>query len=358
MTAPGLKLGRRATMRAALGLAALAFVTVALLIASLPTPSSAQSDILTYSGPDRSQRILEGAKKEGTVTLYSSATVTDMGPQIAAFEKKYGVKVRLWRASSEDISRRVINEQRAGRSEADIVETSGSELEVLVREQALQPFHTPVSAKLIPAATMGHRQWIATRINAFAAGYNTRLISAADAPKRYEDLLDPKWKGKLAVEVHDANWFMQVATIMGEDKAVTLFRDIVARNGVSVRSGHSLLANLVPTGEVPLALTLYAYRVEQLKKDGAPIEVLFLPPVVGLPTGTGIVRNATHPYAAALLADFFLTDAQPMIAARLNLPVDPKVRPLPEGLTLIDAAKFLDEGDHWTKLYASIFTGK
>jgi len=351
---PGRRPAGSARSRAAFRLAIVATLAIALL----PAAASAQTDIFGDTGPDRSQRIRDGAKKEGTVTLYSSATVADMGPQIAAFEKKYGIKVRLWRAASEDIARRVISEQRAGRFEADIVETSGSEIEALVREQAMQRFLTPVSAELIPAATLAHRQWIATRINAFGAGYNTKLIGGADVPKRYEDLLDPKWKGKLAVEAGDANWLMQLAAIMGEDKVVTLFRDIVARNGVSVRRGHSLLANLVPTGEVPLALTLYAYRVEQLKKEGAPIEVLYLPPVIGLPTGTGIVRNAPHPHAAALLADFFLTDAQPMIAERLNLPVNPKVRPLPENLALIDVAKFLDEGDRWTKLYASIFTGK
>ena len=217
---------------------------------------------------------------------------------------------------------------------------------------------TPVSATLIPAATFAHHLWIATRINAFAGGYNTKLIGAADAPKRYEDLLDPKWKGKLAVEASDANWFMQLATIMGEDKATKLFRDIVARNGMSMRRGHSLLANLVPTGEVALALTLYSYRVEQLKKEGAPIETLYLPPLVGLPTGTGIVRRAPHPHAAALLADFFLTDGQTILADRFNVPVNPKIRPMPGDLALIDVAKFLDQGERWNKLYASIFSGK
>ena len=118
-----------------------------------------------------------------------------------------------------------------------------------------------------------------------------------------------------------------------------LFRDIVAANGMSVRKGHSLLANLVPTGEVPLALTLYGYRVEQLKNEGAPIEIVYLPPVIALPTGTGIVRNAPHPHAAALLADFFLTDGQQILADRFNFPVNPKIRPMPEGLSLIDVAR-------------------
>jgi iron(III) transport system substrate-binding protein len=326
--------------------------------ALLPTCGFSQGDIFDYTGPDRSQRILAGAKKEATVTLYSSATVADMNPQVSAFEKKHGIKVRVWRASSEDIARRILNEQRAGRYEADIVETAGPDMEVLVREKALQPFRTPISATLLPVATYAHRQWIATRFNLFVAGYNTKLISASEAPKRYEDLLDPKWKGRLAVEASDANWFMQLATVIGEDKAITLFREIVARNGMSVRKGHSLLANLVPTGEIALALTLYGYRVEQLKHEGAPIEILYLPPLVALPTGTGIVRGAPHPHAAALLADFFLTDGQTILAERFNFPVNPRVRPAPDNLHLIDVAKFLDEGERWTKLYASIFGGK
>jgi iron(III) transport system substrate-binding protein len=334
------------------------FAAAVLALTMLDGAAAAQPGVLTYAGPDRAQRIVEGAKKEGTVTLYSSATVADMNPQIAAFEKKYGIKVRLWRAASEDVARRVINEQRAGRHEADVIETAGSEMEVLVREKAMQPFHTPVSAELIPSATYAHRQWIATRINLFVAGYNTKLIAAADAPKTYEDLLDPRWKGRLAIEASDANWFMQLASIMGEDKAIKLFRDVVARNGMSIRKGHSLLANLVPTGEIPLALTLYGYRVEQLKKEGAPIEILYLPPVIGLPTGAGVVRNAPHPHAAALLADFFLTDAQTIIAERSNFPVNPKIRPVPEKLSIIDVARFLDEGDKWTKLYASIFSAR
>jgi ABC-type Fe3+ transport system substrate-binding protein len=332
--------------------------TAVLALALLHGAAAAQPDIFTYAGADRAQRILDGAKKEGTVTLYSSATNADMGPQVTAFEKKYGIKVRQWRASSEDVARRVINEQRAGRFEADVVETAGPDMEVLFREKVLQTFHTPVSAELLPSATHAHRQWITTRINLFVGGYNTKLIAAADAPKRYEDLLDARWKGKLAVEASDANWFMQLASLMGEDKAVKLFRDVVARNGMSVRKGHSLLANLVPTGEIPLALTLYGYRVEQLKKEGAPIEILYLPPVIGLPTGTGIVRSAPHPHAAALLADFFLTDAQRIIAARFNFPVNPKIRPTPEGLSIIDVARYLDEGERWTKLYASIFASR
>ena len=257
-------------------------------------PRRRSADILTYAGADRAQRILDGAKKEGTVTLYSSANVVDMNPQIAAFEKKYGIKVRLWRGSSEDVARRVINEQRAGRFDVDVVETAGSDMEVMTREKALQPFHTPVSASSFRPRPMRTASGSRPASTLIVGAYNTKLIAAADAPKRYEDLADPRWKGRLAVEASDAYWLMQLAAIIGEDKAIKLFRDIVAANGMSVRAGHSLLANLVPTGEVPLALTRLRLPRRAIETEGAPVEILYLPPVIGLPTGTGVVRNAPH----------------------------------------------------------------
>src|SRR5207244_3356148 len=118
------------------------------------------------------------------------------------------------------------------------------------REQLFQKVTTPVASELIPQAVLPHGQWITTRLSIYAAGYNTNIIKPADAPKTYEDLLDPRFKGKLAVEAEDAMWLMTVVLHMGEAKGLKLFKDIVARNGISVRKGHTLLANLIPTGEV------------------------------------------------------------------------------------------------------------
>src|SRR5262249_8698619 len=158
------------------------------------------------------------------------------------------------------------------------------------------------------------RPWAATRYSVFAAAYNTRMVAAADVPQRYEDLLDAKWKGRLGIEADDVDWFFAVVGALGERKGLDLFRDIVARHGVSIRKGHSLLVNLVVSGEVPLALTAYGYRVDQLKKAGAPIDRNYLPPVIALPTGVAVLRNAPHPFAAVLFADFMLTDAQAIMA--------------------------------------------
>lgn len=95
----------------------------------------------------------------------------------------------------------------------------------------------------MPAARRPHREWVGDRLNIISAGYNTNLIRTQDAPKTYEDLLDPKWKGKLGIEADDTVWFGALANVMGEEKTVKLFRDMVRINGLSVRKGHTLLVN-------------------------------------------------------------------------------------------------------------------
>ena len=313
-------------------------------------------ELASYSGPDRTARLVAGAKREGTVTLYSSATLADQSAILGAFQAKYGIKVQQWRGSSEDIRNRALTEHVGGRFDADVAETAGSEMEIMVREQLLQPVAPPAADQLIPQARMPHHGWIATRLSVFVGAYNTNIVKPADVPKSYQDLRDPKWKGKLGIEVDDANWFLSVVGFMGEPQGLRLFHDIVAANGISVRKGHTLLANFVGSGEVPLALTAYSYRVEQMKNvEGAPVELLYLPPVVALPTGAGVFKKAPHPHAALLLLDFYLTDAQKILADREAVPTDPRVKTLPRDMIFVDLPKYLDQGEKWTKLFQDTF---
>jgi iron(III) transport system substrate-binding protein len=317
------------------------------------------ADLAHYSGPDRTQRLIEGAKKEGFVTLYSSAVIADTDAIVDAFEKKYGVQVRLWRGSSDDILRRAVTEARGGRYDADLAETAGNAMEGIEREKLLAEVASPVFAQLMPEAVVPHRGWIADRLSVFTAAYNTTVIKPADVPKSYQDLTDPRWQGKLGIsnEADDANWFMAVADAMGQDKAVALFRKIATTNGISVRRGHTLLSNLVVAGEVPLALNLYGYRVTALKERAAPVEAIVLPPAFALPTGIGAMAKAPHPNAALLLLDFYLTDGQRILAERGNVPTNRTVAEPPPGVGLLDVAKFLDQQDKWTRLFKEVFAG-
>src|ERR1700686_4648727 len=157
-------------------------IVVCLLVA---TAASAETiaDVANLAGADRTERLIDGAKKEGVVSLYSSAVTDDSNAMAGAFEKKYGVKVQLWRGSSEDILGRAITEHRGGRDDVDVAETAGTEMEGLRGGQLLQEVSSPVFADLIPQAVAPHRPWVTSRLSIFTAAFNTTLIKSKDAPK-------------------------------------------------------------------------------------------------------------------------------------------------------------------------------
>lgn len=352
--------GSRLTPRPVRGalISLLALLAVSPALAQAPAPTVA--GIADYEGADRTQRLIEGAKKEGTVTVYTSAPVDDMKILGDAFEKKYGVKMRLWRGSSENVLQRGVVENRAGRYEADVFETNGPEMEALHREKLLHEVKSPLLSQIMPEAIFPHREWVGTRLNIFVGAFNTGAVKKEDIPKTYEGFLDPKWKGKLGIEAEDQDWFAALMTEMGEEKGVKLFRDIVATNGISVRKGHTLLTNLVASGEVPLSLTVYSYKAEQLKNNGAPIDWFVIPPAFARANGAGVARNAPHPYAAVLFFDFMLREAQELLASRDFTPTNLQVKPLPANMNLkfIDPKIVLDEGDKWSKLFSETITSR
>jgi iron(III) transport system substrate-binding protein len=326
-------------------------------VTSAQVGASTTADIAGYAGADRAEKLLAGAGKEGTVTVYTSASVEDMAALTAAFEKKFGVKVRVWRGSSENLVQRGVVEARGGRFDVDVFETGGAALESLHREKLLQQVKSPAFVDLNPAALTPHGDWTGTRYNVFVAAYNTKLITRDALPKNYSDLLDPRWKGKLGIEADDNDWFGAVIDQLGEERGLKLFRNIAATNGISVRKGHTLLTNLIISGEVPLALTAYVYRAEQLKNSGAPVDWFAIPPTIARFEGAGVARRAPHPYAAILFFDFMLTDAQDILRNREHFPASRNVTPLPGGIsvTFIDPARSLDESQKWSKYYRDIF---
>jgi len=331
-------------------------------VLALCASASAQTtaDLAAYAGADRAEKLAAGAKREGTLTIYTSAAVADMTPVAAAFEKKYGVSVKVWRASSEAIVQRSVTEARGGRFDVDVLETGGAALEALHREQLLQRLAPPPAADLNPAALTPHGEWTGTRYNVFVAAYNTKLVRREELPKSYDDLLDPRWKGRLGIESADSDWFGALIGSLGETRGLKLFRDIVAANGISVRSGHTLLANLVVTGEVPFALTTYTFRTEQLKKSGAPLDWVAIPPTIARFEGTGVARRAPHPHAAILFFEFLLTDAQDLLRGREMFTARRDAEALPAGMSLvfIDAARSLDESRKWSKYYRDIIVSQ
>jgi len=277
---------------------------VALLLAVVGMPAA-------FAEP--SPKLVEAAKKEGSLTFYTSIAEKD-GVVIAAdFERRYGIKVNIWRASSVKVLQRLTAEKQANRWDFDVADVSGPEMEALFKEGLLQPVHSQLQAELLPETVPAHHGWMPQFLSVFVQAYNTNAVKRSELPKSYADLADPKWKGKLGVEANDSEWYCGLLKALGPEKGAKLFRDIVERNGWSVRSGHTLLTNLVVSGEVPLGLTVYSYMVEQAKRKGAPVDWFAIDPVIGRSNGIGISRKPPHPAAAMLFYEYMLTDAQPLI---------------------------------------------
>jgi iron(III) transport system substrate-binding protein len=341
---------RRIFLAAACALASLAS-------AQAPDPSA---QVIQYEKPDREAFLAAGARKEGEVTVYTSLISEDLTALSAAFEKKYGVKVKGWRAGSEKVLQRSVTEARANRHDVDVIETNGPELESIYREKLLQPLRSPHMKDLMPQAVRAHGQWVGTRINMFVHSYNTQLVKKEELPKTYADLANPRWKGRLGIEAEDEDWFAMVIKEQGEENGLRIFRDIAKNNGFSVRKGHTLLAGLVGSGEVPFALTTYSHGAEKMKQKGAPLEWFAIPPAIGRANGIGIARKPPHPYAAALFLDFVLSPEGQKILEKggyvpANLRVENPQQKLP--LKFVDPAVVLDEDAKWKRLYSEIVLG-
>jgi iron(III) transport system substrate-binding protein len=335
-------------------------LAAALAVAGLALGCARAADIAALSqrtDAGREAALLEGARKEGEVDVYTSLVVEDISAAAAAFERRYGLKVKYWRASSEKIVQRALTEARSGRHDVDVIETNGPELEALTREKLLAAALSAHDADLLPDAIRPHRQWTGLRLNMFVQAYNTSLVRKEDLPTTYRDLLDPKWKGKLAIEAEDVDWFAAVVKGMGEPQGLKLFRDIVAANGIMLRKGHTLLAGLVASGEAPFALTLYNHNADRLKKRGAPIEWFAIQPAYARVNGIGVTRKAPHPHAALLFFDFMLGPEGQAILQKANyIPTnlklnDPQTR---SGARFIDPAMILDEQARWEKQFNEI----
>jgi iron(III) transport system substrate-binding protein len=335
-------------------------VFLAVLCSLLSSHALAQSphrDLYLYKGPDRDQRVLAGAQKEKRAVIYTSLNLKDSVPIVQAFEKKYGVKIELWRSSSEKVLQRALTEARAGRFAVDGFELNGPEMEALYREGLLEEFYSPQIVNIPPQAIPKHRHYVADRLNFFTIAYNTKLVKPNEVPNSYQDLLDPRWAGRLGIEASEVDWFGSMVKAMGEAKGLEFFRKL-AQQKPQVRTGHTLMGELVASGEIPLAASIYNHNAERLVASGAPIKWKALTPTFGRPNAVAVAKRAERPHAALLFADFMLSlEGQRLIKERNRVPasnkVDSSLNDFP--YQMIDPAVVIDEAEKWEKLWSQIF---
>ena len=270
--------------------------------------------------------VLEGAKKEGKLTWYTSMAIDTSKPLLDAFLAEYPfMKAELSRLGEEQLLTRVLTEARAGRALFDVISCSG--IELLAQRNFLAPYAS-AEARAFPEELKdpAHR-WTAVYNNNLVVMYNTKMVAERDAPRDYPDLLDPKWKGKMLMDATDYDWYGTLAVAWGKEKALR-YMERLAQQGPAWRRGHGLVAQLVAAGEVPLGWA-YSFRVERMKRESAPVDwATSFNPIVTTISGIGISAKTAAPNAAKLFIDFVLSKkAQEMIREMRRIPSRSDVKP-------------------------------
>lgn len=312
--------------------------TIALAAAvGLATLARAQdTSILTYSGPDRQQKLEEGARKEGALMFYSALTI-DQGLRaiVDGFMKKYPfVKTEFWRGTELQIVQKILAEQRAGAVTGDVIESVGI-VTHMQKANAVLPFTSPHFNDIPDRYRDKTNLSAATRLNFFGLAYNTKLVPPGTQPRTYDELLDPKWKGKLAWREDAISGTALFITSMmltrGEKAAEEYFAKLRAQNIVSFTGSGRTLVNRVIEGEYQLAVNIFMHHPVISATAGAPSAAQPMEPIPSISGSMLIPKGVKHPHAAALFADFFLSpEGQTVMRDAQYFPVTNTVKPLRE----------------------------
>ena len=269
------------------------------------------------------------AKEEGKVVLYTTLAASDNKPFRAAFEQAYpGVQLEIYRASGTTVLQKILTESRAGAHLTDVVLAEGAALTPLRDANLLVKFESPERKAFEARFKDKDGFWTDVYPTVHSIPYNTKLVAQKDLPKRYTDLLDPKWKGKLAANRNNYMFIAAMLDLYGKEKGEDFIRRLAQQNP-QVRSGGTLTATLVGAGEAPLAFVVYANNVENVKESGSPVDWARVDePLYAESHPVAVMAKARHPNAARLLAEFAISkNGQQLISDLGKVPGRSDIQP-------------------------------
>jgi len=328
-------------------------------------------EIALMSRADRQKILVEGAKKEGKVSWYTTLIVDQVvRPVKEAFEKEYPfLQLEFFRGNTERIVQKMIAEYQAKRYEADLID--GTVSPTMVRRAGLlQRFHSPLFAEYPAELKDAQGFWGATNLYFFATGYNTRMVKPNEVPKTYEDLLHPRWKGQMMWSTSRGSGApMFVGTIlntMGNEAGRAYLQKLKLQNVAKTPASNRQVLDLTIAGEYPLALQMFNHHAFISKAAGAPVDWIAHEPATATINNIGLGKFATHPHAAMLLIDFILSEKGQRVYQQSNyLPAHPKVPAKQVDLKpgggrfkrafYVNPDQQYDKGNDWVDYFENLF---
>lgn len=275
--------------------------------------------------------LVEAAKKEGEVVWYTTQIVSQLvRPVSAAFEKKYGIRVRATRANATETAIKILNESKAGRVQADIFD--GTTTVVPIKKEGYALKWLPESAQAYPAHYKDpDGYWIACNLFMITPGFNTSLVPKGTEPRTYQALLDPKWRGKIAWSAVTSSsagpgFIGTVLADMGEEKGLAYLRELSKQKISNLGTAAREVLDQVIAGEYAIALQIFNHHTVISAAKGAPVDWIPMEPVTGSLSVIGVHKDAPHPNAGKLLADFIVSREGQQVFREANyLTADPAV---------------------------------
>ncbi len=319
--------------------------------------------LLVLPSASRAASVEDLANKEGEVVFYSSLNNEQIVTFRDAFQKKYpAVKVEFYRGTSERVLQRIMTEAQTGRHAVDVFSSAGFQLQS-VKEKGLTARHEIDEPAALPKGFRdADGQWTNLHSLYLAMGVNTKLVAPKETPKRYEDLLQPRWTGKFGFNVRDAEWFVSMLKLKGRQPGLEFMRRLAAQKP-GYHEAHNLLAQLLAAGEFHAVANTYGHILAREKERGAPVQWVLVEPVITYLHPVALARHAPHPNAGRLFINFLLAkEGQRMLAAQGRIPsradVEPQVLKEAKGMRLFASdPSWAREYEAATKEMRAIFLG-
>ena len=249
------------------------------------------------------EQLIAGAKKEGKLVIYASATAPQLQMYFAAFNKSYPfIKTEFFRTGKQKLVTVFFLEEQAKQRIADVIHTSVIETNILKKRGALSRY-VPMEVGVLPGQYKDPEGfWTSAYASGTLLGFNSRQVKRAEAPKNYDDLLNPRWKNAIAIDSNKIEWFAMLLKLKGR-----AFMEKLAAQNPTVSAGNTICCNCSPPASFAITAGVYEYSVEDLKTKGAPVDWIGLEPVITYTVAVSLPSQPPHPFAAKLFIEWLLS---------------------------------------------------